>query len=124
LQPADVAAATTLTTVSPVLLVPIAISADNIYVAWPTNETGNYEVMFRASADNGISFTDKINLRNSTEAESQDVQNAVDGDNVTVTWWEQNATINKPVIRISTDNGMTFGGLLNLANNSTIGAAE
>ena len=57
-----------------VLLVPVAISDDNIYLAWPTNKTGNYEVMFRASTDGGATFTDKINLSNSTDAESQDVQ--------------------------------------------------
>jgi hypothetical protein len=33
------------------------------------------------------------------------------------------ATINEPVIRISTDNGATFGMLLKLVNNGTIGAA-
>jgi hypothetical protein len=32
---------------------PIAISGDNIYIAWPTNETGDNEVMFRASTDGG-----------------------------------------------------------------------
>ena len=59
-------AANITTTLTPVLLVPIAISDDNIYVAWPTNKTGNYEVMFRASTDGGATFTDKINLSNST----------------------------------------------------------
>lgn len=32
---------------------PPAITGDNIYVAWWTNETGNDEVMFRASTDGG-----------------------------------------------------------------------
>ena len=39
---------------------PIAISGDNAYVAWWTNKTGNDEVMFRASGDNGQTFGDKI----------------------------------------------------------------
>jgi len=100
---------------------PIATSGDNTYIAWWTNRTGNDEVMFRASTDGGATFTDKINLSDSTGAESQDVEIAADGDNVIVTWWERNATSNEPVLRISTDNGETFGSLLRLAANGTIG---
>jgi hypothetical protein len=117
-------AANITTTLTPVLLVPIAISGDNIYVAWPTNKTGNYEVMFRASMDGGSTFTDKINLSNSTDAESQDVQIAADNDNVVVTWWERNATSNEPVVTISTDNGTTFAPIMKLAANGTIDMAE
>jgi len=100
---------------------PIATSGDNTYIAWWTNKTGNDEVMFRASTDNGATFADKINLSNSTSADSQDVEIAADGDKVIVTWWERNATSNEPVLRISTDNGETFGSLLRLAANGTIG---
>ena len=39
LQLTEVSASIT-TTLTPVLLVPIAISDDNIYIAWPTNKTG------------------------------------------------------------------------------------
>jgi len=101
---------------------PIAMVGDNIYIVWPTNRTGNDEVNFRASTDSGATFADKINLSNSTDAESQDVEIAADGDNVVITWWERNATSNEPVIRMSTDNGGTFGPLLNLAANGTIGS--
>lgn len=100
---------------------PIATSEDKIYIAWWTNKTGNDEVNFRASTDNGATFTDKINLSNSTSAESQDVEIAADGDNVIISWWERNATSNEPVLRLSTDDGATFGPLLRLAANGTIG---
>lgn len=122
LQPAD--DATAAIALNPVLLVPIAISGDNIYVAWSTNKTANYEVMIRTSTDGGTTFTDKINLSNSPDAESQDVQIAADGDNVVVTWWERNATSDEPVARVSVDNGEIFGPILKLAANGTIGAAE
>ena len=124
LQSTEVAASVT-TTLTPVLLVPIAISDDNIYLAWPTNKTGNYEVMLRASSMDGrATFTDKTNLSNSTDAESQDVQIAADNDNVIVSWWERNATSNEPVVTISTDNGTTFAPIMKLAANGTIGMAE
>jgi len=99
---------------------PLAITGDNVYVAWWTNKTGNDEVMFRASTDNGATFTDKINLSNTTGAESRNTEIAAQGDNVIVTWWERNSTSNEPVLRISTDNGQTFGSLLRPADNGTI----
>jgi len=103
---------------------PIVTSGDNTYIAWWTNRTGNDEVNFRASTDGGATFTDKINLSNSTDAESQDVEIAADGDNVIITWWERNATSNEPVMKVSADNGQTFGPLLKLATNGTIGESE
>jgi hypothetical protein len=102
---------------------PIATSGDNIYVAWWTNKTGNDEVMFRASTDGGKTFGDKINLSNSTKADSQDAQIDTSGDRVFVTWWERNATSNQPVLRISNDNGKTFGEIFNLSVNGTIGSS-
>ncbi len=98
-----------------------AISGNNIYVAWFTNKSGNWEVMFRASTDGGKTFGDKINLSNSTEADSTRVQIDSDANSVVVTWWETNQTSDFPVMRISEDNGKTFGPLLKLATNETIG---
>ena len=88
---------------------PIATSGDNTYIAWWTNETGNDEVMLRSSSDGGSTFSDKINLSNTSDTESQDVEIAAEDDNIVVTWWERSATIDEPVIKISTDNGQTFG---------------
>lgn len=69
----------------------------------------------------GTTFMEKINLSNSSNTESQDVEIAVDGSNVVVTWWERNQTAEEPVILVSTDNGVTFGPILRLATNGTIG---
>jgi hypothetical protein len=90
---------------------PIATSGDkNVYVAWWTNKTGNDEVMFKASTNGGKTFGDKINLSNTTNSQSQDVQIAASGSNVYVSWWERaNQTSNEPVLRVSNDNGKTFG---------------
>jgi hypothetical protein len=100
---------------------PIAISGNNIYVVWSTNSTGNEEVLFRSSADGGVTFADKINLSNTTAADSINAQIATEGNSVSVTWWEHNATSIEPVVRASADNGATFGPMLRLANNGTIG---
>jgi hypothetical protein len=98
-----------------------AITGDNIYVAWWTNKTGNDEVLFRASTDKGVTFGDKINLSNTTDAASSEVEIDSDADSVVVTWWETNETSSVPVMRVSDENGKTFGPLLNLATNGTLG---
>ena len=95
---------------------PPAITGNNVYVAWWTNNTvyNNEEIMFRASTDGGTSFENKINLSNTTNADSTRAEIDSDGDNVIVTWWETNQTSDTPVMRVSTDNGATFGPMLML----------
>jgi hypothetical protein len=78
--------------------------------------------MFKASTDNGKTFGDKFNLSNSSKSESVDAQIAANRDHVYVTWWERNQTSNEPVLRISTDNGKTFGPMTLLSSNATSGS--
>ncbi len=101
---------------------PPSISGENVYVAWQTNDTANNneEVIFRASTDGGSTFGEKINLSNTTNADSWKVEIDSDADSVVVTWWETNQTSDTPVMRVSTDNGATFGPMLMLATNGTI----
>jgi hypothetical protein len=104
---------------------PPAISGENVYVAWWTNNTANNneEILFRASTDGGATFGDKINLSNTTNADSWKAEIDSDADSVVVTWWETNQTSDTPVMRVSADNGATFGPMLRLATNGTIGEA-
>jgi hypothetical protein len=102
---------------------PPLITGDNVYVAWWSNNTinGNNEVLFRMSADSGASFSDKINLSNTNDSESERVELDSDGESVIVTWWETNETDEIPIMRVSNDNGETFGPILRLGANGTIG---
>ena len=95
---------------------PMATSGDNVYVAWWCNKTGNEEGMFKASTDSGKTFSNKMNLSNSPKSDSQVAQIAAAGSNVYVTWWERNQTMNEPVMRISNDNGKTFGEIMMLSS--------
>ena len=102
---------------------PIAISGDNVFIVWFNDQNtsnNNSEVLFRSSADGGVTFADKVNLSNTTSTDSINAEIAADGNNVIITWWERNATSEEPVLRASTDNGATFGPILNLASNGTI----
>ena len=105
---------------------PPVVSGENVYLAWWTNNTANNneEIMFRGSTDSGATFGDKINLSNTTDADSWRAEIAGEGDNVIVSWWESNQTSDIPVARMSTDAGQTFGPMLMLATNGTIGEAE
>jgi hypothetical protein len=103
---------------------PIAISGDNAYIVWFNDQNtpnNNSELLFRSSNDSGITFADKINLSNTTTADSINAEIAADGNNVILTWWERNSTSEEPVVRISTDSGTTFGPILRLTSNGTIG---
>ena len=96
---------------------PIATSGDNnVYISWWSNKTGNDEVMFKASTNSGKTFGNKINLSNTPNADSINAEINAAGNNVYVSWWERNSTSNEPVLRISTDNGKSFGGMIRLSD--------
>jgi hypothetical protein len=101
----------------------IAVSGNNVYTAWWNNKTGDFEVMFRASTDNGHTFGLKINLSNSPGVASTSAQIAAEGNNVYVIWWETGANhIGEPFLKISYDNGKTFGEKIMLSNaTATVG---
>lgn len=95
---------------------PIAISGDNVYVAWWGNSTGNHEVMFKASGDGGETFGDKINLSNSPNGTSVEADVATSGDNVYVTFADNITGTPEAYLAISNDNGETFNPLVRLSN--------
>ena len=78
----------------------------------------------RSSNDACATFSDKINLSNSNDADSWRVEIHGEGDTVVVSWWETNQKSDIPVARISTDAGETFGPLMMLGMNGTLGSGE
>jgi hypothetical protein len=94
----------------------IAVSGSNVYAVWWNNKTGDFEVMFRASADNGHTFGPKINLSNSPGVDSTAAQIGAEGKNVYVIWWESTNNTAEPFLKISYDNGKTFGEKIMLSN--------
>ena len=86
----------------------MAANANNIYLTWWDNKTGNNEVYFGKSNDSGKSFGKPINLSDDNGG-SADSQIAATPNNVYVTWWD-NSTGNWQVFsRSSNDTGKTFG---------------
>lgn len=80
----------------------------------------NGEVIFRASQDGGETFGEKINLSNTTDADSINAEIDADAEMVVITWWERSNKTDVPVMKVSTDNGISFGPLLELGANGTL----
>ncbi|MDQ6862216.1 MAG: hypothetical protein M3044_00180 [Thermoproteota archaeon] len=100
---------------------PIAVSSNNLYVAWPNNDTGHWNVFFTKSIDNGkiLAKTIIISAPNIGKTIDRNVQIAASGTSVYVTWWSNKTGVFEPLFRASTDNGTTFGKIIRL--NSTAG---
>src|SRR5437870_11612168 len=98
--------------------VPIAVSGNNLYVAWPNNDTGHWNVFFAKSADGGKTLkTMMISALNKGNTMDLNTQITASGNNVYVTWWTNKTGTLMPVFRASNDNGDTFAKAITL--NST-----
>src|SRR5689334_21958926 len=124
----------------------IAVSGSNVYLVWMSSGnnynnkigTGNSNIFFRSSTDNGTTFGNAINLSNDNNGTSSSPQIAVSGSNVYVVWVSSNSSsssisstssrnnYNNKIgtgksnifFRSSTDNGTTFGNAINLSNDN------
>lgn len=105
--------------------VPIATSGNNLYLAWPNNDTGHWHVFFAKSTDNGKTFekTIIVSSANSGHTIDQNTQIAASGSNVYVTWWTNKTGTFEPVFRASNDYGNTFGNIVKL-NSTTVGISK
>jgi hypothetical protein len=90
--------------------VAIAASNDNVYLTWPSNKTGNWEIMFRASNDSGNTFADKINLSNTTDSVSTFLNAIITSgkNNIHVSWNDHKTGNVETYVRTSKDGGQTF----------------
>ena len=97
----------------------IAAYNNNVYAIWADDTSGNREVLFTRSEDNGSSFFGTIkNLSNST-SDSFNQEIAVFGDNVYVIWLDQDEGDKaKILLKASDDGGATFGRTVNISSNA------
>jgi hypothetical protein len=59
-------------------------------------------------------------LSNSTGIESSRAEIEASGNNVYVSWWDKVDGRDQPMMRVSNNNGQTFGPVINLGTNGTI----
>jgi hypothetical protein len=120
--------------VQPVLLAPIKISGDNVFIVWPDNKTKpfltagagtdiipnisdsmlpNWEIFFVRSSDAGKTFGFPLNLSNSPNGTSTgpeiDIHENNEGINsIFVTFWDNKTGNQAPYLVLSSDDGNTF----------------
>jgi hypothetical protein len=111
--------------IQPVLLAPIAVSGNNLFIVWPDNRTivptdvssatthANWDIFFVRSPDLGQSFAEPINLSNSANGTSIGAEIAIhDRDpehaSIYVTFWDNKTGENNPYFVFSNDSGIKF----------------
>src|SRR5919206_589481 len=90
----------------------------NVYVVWSDTTTGNGDIYFKASTDNGTTFSKTKNLINTNES-STDPQIATSGKSNVYVVWSDTTTGNGDIyFKSSTDNGTTFSKTKKLSNDT------
>jgi hypothetical protein len=116
--------------IQPVLLAPIKVVGESIFIVWPDNRTmvstnqntanpvptrmadANWDIFFVRSPDRGKTFTDPINLSKSINGTSLGPEIAVfegnSNSSIYITFWDNKTGENSPYFVYSTNNGVTF----------------
>ena len=91
----------------------VPASRNNVYVI--ANGAETYEnlttsdIFIRSVTKKGETFSEEINVSNSTGIESTRAEIEATGDNVYVSWWDKSGGKDQPMIKISNDGGQPFG---------------
>src|SRR5215213_1560513 len=102
----------------------VTASGNNVYVLWDGRTLESRDILYRRSTDGGASFGGIVNLSN-TAAFSVSPVLAASGNNVYVVWIEDTAPGVRDILyRRSTDGGASFGGIVNLTENTASDAEE
>ena len=97
----------------------IAAFKSSVYQAWEEKyNSTNGDIFFASSANNATSFGSKINLSNSAGLADNPAISANDSK-VYVAWQDAtSSTKNEILFKSSSNNGTTFGSVVNLSDNS------
>jgi len=89
----------------------LSASGNHVYAVWQDNTSGNNEILFKASSDDGASFGSELNLSQSPAVSSTASRISSIGNNVYVAWIEGNEIL----FKASQDNGANFGSPITLS---------
>ena len=95
----------------------ITTFGSNVYVVWRDNSSGNYDIYFSSSVDNGTTFNDIENLSNN-DGRSDEPQIAAVGVNVYVVWRDNSSGKDQIYFKRSSDTGNSFNTTENLSNSN------
>ena len=95
----------------------IASVSSNVYIVWQDDDSGDTDIFFKRSTDDGATFDAVETNLSFSDGFSDLPQIAASGSNVFVTWQDDPSPdfINDIFFTASTDNGGTFGATTNLS---------
>ena len=99
-------------------LAQLSLLNNNIYVVWRDNSTGNDDIYFAKSFDNGLGFYEHVNLSNNPGT-SAFPRMAIVEDNVYATWYDYTPGQSDIFFAKSADNGDSFK-TINLSDNGGV----
>ena len=97
----------------------ISVFQNNVYLVWTDDTTGNGDIYFKRSVDNGTTFAETENLSTNNTSPSSGAQISAIGNNVYVVWQDMVSGSNEIFLRESNDGGNKFSGIKNLSRNNT-----
>lgn len=89
------------------------------YLVWSEGDEDNRFILFKRSTDGGKTFDNAITLSGNVPSAVFNPKLSAEGNNVFVVWQGDSNSGNQDIyMRKSTDNGKTFGGVINLSNDN------
>jgi hypothetical protein len=95
----------------------VTAEGNNVYVVWQDNTSGNYDVYFAHSQDNGKNFESVKNL-SKNNGTSELPQVTAEGNNVYVVWQDNTSGNYDVYFKSSSMNGTKFKSTRNLSKNN------
>jgi hypothetical protein len=88
----------------------IAVYQNNVYVVWSDASTGNGDIYFKRSMDNGTTFAEAENISINSTGLSYFPQLATVGSNIYLAWVDNTPGNNEIFFRYSNNTGESFRG--------------
>jgi len=95
----------------------VSVSSSFVAVVWEDFRDGNYEIYYKCSTDEGLSWGTDTRLTNNP-ASSRSASVSVSGSNVHVVWQDKRDGNDELYYNRSTNRGLTWGTDVRLTNNS------
>jgi hypothetical protein len=98
----------------------IAAYDEKVHIAWIDDSLGHKEVLLARSIDNGTTFSEAINLSNTTNTNSRNLELSAFDNNVYAVWLDEDEQGNGIILfTASNDGGETFSHPITIARNVT-----
>ena len=98
----------------------ITLFGNNVYVVWTDDTTGNGDIYFKRSVDNGTTFAEIENLSINSTSPSTGPEVSAVGKNVYVVWQDMVSGSNEIFYRHSNDTGERFRGVSELSKTRSV----